>query len=151
MFLKGYDEFDLNYDLNQIPKYSLPDPLTLTDGNKIQSTEEWKNVQRKKLINLFSNNLYGKIPGRFKNFKIITKSIDKKFFDSLATKKEIRIEFNNKIFIDLLIFTPNNISKPCPMFLGMNFFGNHTISNEYITPVSKRLTLETDIDYQKKK
>ena len=150
MFLKEYDEFDLNYNLNKIPKYTLPDPLTLANGNKIQSTEEWKNLQRKKLINLFSNNLYGKIPGRFKNFKIITKSIDKEFFDSLATKKEIRIEFNNKIFIDLLIFTPNNISKPCPMFLGMNFFGNHTISNEYITPVSKRLTLETDIDYQKK-
>jgi hypothetical protein len=150
MFLKKYDEFDLNYNLNKIPKYTLPDPLTLANGNKIQSTEEWKNLQRKKLINLFSNNLYGKIPGRFKNFKIITKSIDKEFFDSLATKKEIRIEFNNKIFIDLLIFTPNNISKPCPMFLGMNFFGNHTISNEYITPVSKRLTLETDINYQKK-
>ena len=32
----------------------------------------------------------------------------------------------------------------------MNFFGNHTISNEYIAPVSKRLSLETDINYQKK-
>ena len=150
MQLKEYDEFDLNYNLDKIPNYILPDPLRLSDGSIVKSAEEWKFVQRKKLINLFSNNLYGKIPGQFKNFKITTKSVDNKFLNSLATKKEIRIQFNNKIFIDLLILTPNNVSKPCPIFLGMNFFGNHTISNEYIAPVSKRLSLETDINYQKK-
>ena len=100
----------------------MPDPLRLSDGNIVKSAEEWKFVQRKKLINLFSNNLYGKIPGQFKNFKITTKSVDNKFLNSLATKKEIRIQFNNKIFIDLLILTPNNVSKPCRIFLGMNFW-----------------------------
>ena len=150
MFLKDYDEFDLCYDLDKIPNYTLPNPLTTRSGKKIKSTEEWKNIQRKELINLFSNNLYGNIAGKFKNFKIITKTVDNKFFNSLATKKEIRIEFNDKIFIDLLLFTPNHLSKPCPVFLGMNFFGNHTLSNDYITPVSKRLILETDINYQKK-
>ena len=94
MFLKDYDEFDLSYDLNKIPNYDLPNPLKLKNGKKITSIEQWKNIQRKELINLFSNNLYGEIPGKFKNFKIINKSIDKEFFNSLATKKEIRIHFN---------------------------------------------------------
>ena len=76
MFLKDYDEFDLSYDLNKIPNYDLPNPLKLKNGKKITSTEQWRNIQRKELINLFSNNLYGKIPGKFKNFKIINKSID---------------------------------------------------------------------------
>jgi len=150
MFLNNYDEFDLSYDLEKISNYTLPDPLTKLSGEKIRSIEEWKNIQRKELINLISNNLYGKIPGKFKKLKIIHKSVDKECFNSLATKKEIRIEFNNKLFIDLLLFTPNHLSKPCPIFLGMNFFGNHTLSNDYITPVSKRLILKTDINYQKK-
>ena len=150
ILLNDYDEFDLCYDLEKIPNYTLPDPLTTESGKKIQSIEEWNNIQRKYLINLFSNNLYGKIPGKLKDFKIIDKSVDKNLFNSLATKKEIRIEFNNKLFIDLLLFLPNHISKPCPIFLGMNFFGNHTLSKDCITPVSQRLILETDINYQRK-
>tara|TARA_B100000989_G_scaffold65157_1_gene45251 strand:+ start:11349 stop:12860 length:1512 start_codon:yes stop_codon:yes gene_type:complete len=150
MLLDNYDEFDLNYNLEKIPQYTLPDPLLLSNGNKIKSIEEWEVIQREKIISLFSDNLYGKIPGKFNNVEIIIKSVDKNFFNSLATKKEVQIKFNDKIFIDLLIFIPNNQPSPSPIFFGMNFFGNHTISNENITTVSKRLTMETDINYQKK-
>ena len=48
--VKEYDEFDLSYDLEKIPKYTLPDPLTTKNGNKIKSIEEWENIQRKELI-----------------------------------------------------------------------------------------------------
>ena len=104
------------YDLKKIPDYILPDPLILTNGIKIKSIDEWKNVRRKELINLFSHNLYGYIPGKIKNFKLSYQSIDKNFLDSLATKKEIRIYLNNEIFIDLLIVTPNNLSKSTKLY-----------------------------------
>ena len=52
MFLKGYDEFDLSYNLEKIPNYTLPDPLTTRSGSKINSTEEWENIQRKRSIYL---------------------------------------------------------------------------------------------------
>ena len=149
MFLEDYDEFNLSYDLKKIPNFNLPDPLRLLNGDKITSSEQWKNTRRKELIDLFSNNLYGCIPNKFKNFKVNVKSIDKNFFDSLATKKEVRIEFNEKIFIDLLIILPNNLSKVSPVFLGMNFFGNHSISKENIASISERIILESDIEYQK--
>ena len=29
--------------------------------------------------------------------------------------------------MNILIFLPKNIDKPVPLFLGMNFYGNHTI------------------------
>ena len=151
MFLKDHDEFNLLYDLEKIPNYNLPDPLITKNGNKIKNEEEWKNIQRNELINLLADNLYGHIPGKFENLKVITKSIDENFFNSLAIKKEIRIQFNDKVFIDLLIFLPNNVSEAVPIFLGMNFFGNHSISKDNITPVSERMILESDINYQKKK
>jgi len=150
MLLRDYNEFDLTYDLNSISDYTLPDPLISKEGKKIISNDEWKNIQKKELINIFSKNLYGSIPGKFKDFEILEKSIDKNFLDSLATKREIRIKFNDQMFIDLLVFTPNNISNPTPIFLGMNFFGNHSISDNNIANVSKRILLESDIKYQMK-
>ena len=65
MLLDDYDEFNLNYDLDKIPKYELPNPLILSNGSKISSREQWENVGRKELINLFCHNLYGHIPGKF--------------------------------------------------------------------------------------
>ena len=149
MFLKDYDEFELSYDKNKIPKYTLPDPLISSNGKKVKSINEWNNTRRKELINLFSNNLYGQIPGKFKKFKIINKKTDKSFLNSLATKKEIRIQFNEKLFIDLLIFIPNNIVKPIPIFLGMNFFGNHSIVEDDEVEISERIILESNLTYQK--
>ena len=149
MLLNDYNEFDLSYDLDKIPKYTLPNPLILSNGKKIKSLDEWKDIHRQELINLFSHNLYGFIPGKLKDLKISYQSINTKYLNSLATKKEIRIHFNKKIFIDLLIITPNNLVKSSPIFLGMNFFGNHSISKDNISQISKRIILETDIDYQK--
>ena len=150
MLLNDYDEFDLSYDLDKIPQYTLPNPLELSSGKIIKSLDHWNNVRRQELINLFSYNLYGYIPGKIQNIKISHQSTNKNFLNSLATKKEIRIHFNEELFIDLLIITPNNLFKSSPIFLGMNFFGNHSISTDDITPISKRISLETNIDYQKK-
>ena len=150
MLLNDYDEFDLSYDLNKIPNYTLPDPLINSNGKKIKSLDEWNDFRRQELINLFSNHLYGYIPGKLKDLKITYQSINTNFLNSLATKKEIRIHFDKEIFIDLLIITPNNLVKSSPIFLGMNFFGNHSISKDNITQTSKRIILETSIDYQKK-
>ena len=150
MLLDDYDEFDLNYDLDKVPKHDLPNPLIFKNGSKITSQEQWKDVCRKELINLFCDNLYGHIPGKFKDLKVSILSIDKNFLNSLATKKEIRIHLNKKIFIDLLIFLPNNLSRPKPIFLGMNFFGNHSISKENIASTSERISLESNISFQKK-
>ena len=150
MLLNDYDEFDLSYDLNKIPNYTLPDPLINSNGKKIKSLDEWNDFRRQELINLFSNHLYGYIPGKLKDLKITYQSINTNFLNSLATKKEIRIHFDKEIFIDLLIITPNNLVKSSPIFLGMNFFGNHSISKDNITQTSKRIILETSIDYQRK-
>jgi len=149
MLLDDYDEFDLNYNLENIPQYDLPSPLILKDGSKITSKDQWINEQREKLLNLFSTNLYGHIPGKFKDLKISTISIDDKFLDSLATKKEIRIHLSKNLFIDLLTILPNNSSVAKPVFLGMNFFGNHSISKDNIANISQRIAFESSIDMQK--
>ena len=31
-----------NYDESKVPQYELPDPLTMSDGTKVTTAEQWK-------------------------------------------------------------------------------------------------------------
>ena len=42
---KGY-----NYDESKVPKYSLPDPLTLLSGRKVTDAETWKSKRRPEIL-----------------------------------------------------------------------------------------------------
>ena len=51
-----------NYDQNDIPPYTLPDPLVMQDGRKVTSAEMWYKERRPELVNLFKDNIYGRVP-----------------------------------------------------------------------------------------
>jgi hypothetical protein len=51
-----------NYDQEDIPPYTLPDPLTMQDGRKVTTAEMWYKERRPELINLFKDNIYGRVP-----------------------------------------------------------------------------------------
>lgn len=123
-------EFVPNYDESKIPDYTLPELLISKNGQKVKSAEQWENFRRAEILNEFRNQVYGQIPsGDFEVEIKIIKEID--VFDGKAIMKEVRMTYkkNNKsISMDMLIFLPKSTS-PLPMFLGLNFYGNHTILN----------------------
>ncbi len=43
--------------------------------------------------------------------------------------------------MELLIFIPAHATKPVPLFLGMNFFGNQSINNDSSIPITKSYVL----------
>jgi hypothetical protein len=51
-----------NYDEDDIPPYTLPDPLVMQDGRKVTSAEMWYKERRDELVNLFKDNIYGRVP-----------------------------------------------------------------------------------------
>jgi hypothetical protein len=51
-----------NYDQSDIPPYTLPDPLTMQDGRKVTSADMWYKERRPELVNLFKDNIYGRVP-----------------------------------------------------------------------------------------
>jgi hypothetical protein len=51
-----------NYDQDDLPPYSLPDPLVMKDGRRVTSAEMWYKERRPELINLFKDNIYGRVP-----------------------------------------------------------------------------------------
>ena len=51
-----------SYDLEDIPPYTLPDPLIMRDGRKVTSAEMWFKERRPEIMNLFKDYIYGRVP-----------------------------------------------------------------------------------------
>ena len=120
-----------NYDESEVPDYTLPDPLALEDGTEVETPEQWRERRRPEILRLFESYVYGKTPGgRPEAMRWEVRSVDEEALDGAATRKQIRILFSGDEGgprMDLLLYTPNDAEGPVPVFLGLNFRGNHTI------------------------
>jgi pimeloyl-ACP methyl ester carboxylesterase len=109
-----------NYYEENVPAYILPDVLTTTDGRKVSSSRLWNTVRRPEIIELFRKNVYGRVPETpyTKSFRVV--NMDRNAIDGAATLKlvDITITADGKtLVIHLTLFTPNNVTKPVPVFL----------------------------------
>lgn len=118
------------YDEALVPAYQLPDPLILTDGDKITSAQQWESLRRPQILALFEQHVYGKVPAAIP-LRSELLSIDRAALQGLATRREVRIYFHTSSpqpRMDLLFYLPNAATtKPVPLFLGLNFRGNHAV------------------------
>lgn len=110
---------DINYYEGNVPAYSLPDPLVNLNGKKILTNEEW-NMRRNEILELFRTNVFGRVPETSYLEKFRINNLNPSAIDGTATLKEIRIDIASEgksLTINLVLFTPNNIKKPVPVFL----------------------------------
>jgi hypothetical protein len=123
-------QFVPNYDESRVPDFTLPDLLLSDSKTKITNTEAWEKVRRPEILQLFQSEVYGKIPDTSIRISFEVAEDDPVALDGEAHRKQIKIIFSKneeKVVADLLIFLPAKAEKPIPMFLGYNFYGNHTI------------------------
>ncbi|CAN5823819.1 acetylxylan esterase [soil metagenome] len=121
------------YDEDKVPEYTLPDVLTTLDGSKVEDAETWKTKRRPEILELFRTHVYGKAPGRPESMRFVARPEDKKALGGKATRKEVTVLFTGEEDgpkMDLLIYVPNDADMPVPGFLGLNFFGNHTVLDD---------------------
>lgn len=107
-----------------VPAYTLPD---LFGGGKM-TVKKWEKKRRGQLIEQFEREMYGTSPGKPADLAFLETSRSENALGGLATRKEVRISFVDGEYIDLLLYVPRGRSGPVPAFLGVNFFGNHTIT-----------------------
>ena len=122
-----------NYDESKVPKYTLPDPLLMANGQKVADAKMWQTTRRPEILELFRTHVYGRSPGRPAKIKFEVTSLDRKALGGLATRKEISVFFTGKNDgpkMDILLYLPNDAKTRVPAFLGMNFEGNHTIHSD---------------------
>ncbi len=121
---------ETNYDEAKVPAYTLPDPLVLASGEKVRDADTWFKRRRPEIIKLFETEVYGRAPGRPPAMRFEVMSIDQRAFGGKAVRKQVTVYFTGKSNgpkMNILIYTPGTPSGPVPIFLGLNFRGNHTI------------------------
>ena len=124
----------LNYDESAIQPYKVSSPLEKEDGTKVASVAEWEQSRRSKIIELFKKELYGEVPPMPDQVEYKEISCKKDALNGKAVRKEIDMVFTMKNgkshTVPVLIYLPAGATGKVPVFLNLNFKGNHTITNE---------------------
>jgi len=120
---------DVIYDEDLVPHYVLPDPLTFPNGAPVTTAAAWVE-RRREILALFEHHVYGVLPGKPERMNFELTSVDESALSGMATRKEVTVHFagnGNTASMDILIYLPNDRTRPVPVFAGLNFMGNHTI------------------------
>jgi hypothetical protein len=124
----------INLDESKVGTYTLPDPLLLVSGRKVNSSDEWHRDRRPELLHIFETQVYGAVPRPAQPIvpSIQVRSEDKNALGGTAVRRQLSILFSDKSdgpHMDLLIYLPKTADRShrVPVFLGLNFDGNHTI------------------------
>lgn len=131
-FAQTEEAFVPNYDEGMVPAFTLPDPLQTFEGMPIRSTEDWETEGRPELLEFFTQQVYGAIPG---NLGITSWELIEQSDDALAGKarrKQVKLRFEQNgrsLDCHLLMHLPKS-TQPTPVFLGYNFYGNHTVTTD---------------------
>ena len=129
-------------EVSKLPQQSsLPDPLVMLNGQHVQTTNQWNQERRQELRALFEHYMYGPIPASLAHLqpKLLGQYPD--FLDGKATIKLITLETGSSHRdaprIDLMLIVPNLRRAPAPVFLAMNFCGNHTLTQDPRVPLTR--------------
>lgn len=123
-------QFEPNYDESKVPQFVVTDPLLTFKLKKIKNAKDWEKKRRPELEKYFTQNMFGEIPEelKIKSFEVVEKSNNA--FNGKAKRKQVELSFekNGKTLdFTILLYLPVNVPK-APVFIGYNFYGNHTVS-----------------------
>lgn len=143
-----------NYDESRVPAYSLPEILTNNDGGSVVNRRQWEKVRRPEILDLFTEHMFGRVPCDVIDelrFAVIERGLA---LQGRAQRLQTRIYFdpvNDHPAVDILIYIPVDVTQrnSCPMFLGLNFMGNHTVTHDPEVSITKSwVRNRSEIGYQ---
>lgn len=125
--------FPVNYAEDSVGTYVLPDPLTMSNGQKVSDTKTWTQKRRPELVKLFEEIEYGKMPPRpaDMHFNVFDKGTPA--FNGKAIRKQVTVYFTKDTTehkLDLLIYLPFNTLKAVPLLLNISFAANNQITDD---------------------
>ena len=126
--------------VEQLPaNTNLPDPLVMISGRRVASSNEWFQARRPELKTLFQHYVYGSIPPKPEHTQARVQGEFSDFLDGRATLKLVTLETGPAPAprIDLLMVIPRRQPAPAPVFLAMNFCGNHALTPDPRVPLAR--------------
>lgn len=133
-------QFVANYDEGKVGTYSLPDPLVTQDGRRVTTARMWREVRRPEIVRLFESQVYGKSAPAPRSIEYEVVSSDATALGGKAIRRLVTIwpaAKKNAPQMHLLLYLPKNSKGRVPVFLGLNFTGNHTIDKDPGIPLAE--------------
>jgi hypothetical protein len=113
----------------------------MLNGQHVKGTNQWDQERRPELRALFEHYMYGPIPSSPPRLqpKMLGRYDD--FLDGNATLKLVSLETGSSQpaapRIDLMLVVPNHRRAQAPVFLAMNFCGNHALTSDPRVPLTR--------------
>jgi hypothetical protein len=126
------------YDESTVPEYTLPPLLTDAAGQEIATETAWR-ARRSELLDRFRDEVYGTFPAA--GIRAWPEAVRREAgaLCGLADRKLVRLVLSNgtdTLYADLLLYLPAARTGRVPVFLGLNFSGNHTVHVDPAIPVT---------------
>ena len=123
---------DVISDESKVPEYKLPDVLTRFNGSKVKSEKVWFKKQRPEILKVFTNEVYGKVPGELHISDVKIRETSDHAVNGMAIRKQLSLFFrkgDRNLEVNVLMYLPK-LNKKAPVFLAYNFTGNHAVYND---------------------
>ena len=118
-----------NYDESKVGRYSLPDPLILSNGKPVRDAAAWKTLRRPELIHLYETEIYGRFPPSAPKVEWRVVETSAQAQDGKALLKRVVGNGAGIPGIRLDVFTPAAAKSPVPIILLLNFRSNDPSQN----------------------
>lgn len=128
----SFAQFETNYDESKVPQFEVPKVLTTFNNEKVTTSQEWIEKRKPELVNFFENQVFGKVPGDLDTITFKVLETDENALDGKAIRKQVQVSlFKNEksLRFNLLLYLPKSATA-VPVFLGYNFYGNHSITTD---------------------
>lgn len=128
-----------NYDESKIPPFVLPDALTCADASKVTTADQWTKKRRPELLQIFADQMFGNVPAAASKLNVQTVKVEEgEALGGMAIRRQINLivaksdkvtDKTPHLVLRLLLYIPKS-NRPVPAFVGLNFGGNQTISDD---------------------
>jgi len=115
-----------NYDEARVPAYELPPLLVSADGGRVRDAAGWEK-RRGEIRSLLESQMFGRAPGRPALLTFAVDAIDKAALGGKAIRKQVSIHTAGRTF-NLLLYLPARAARPVPVFVGLGFDPNQSVS-----------------------
>jgi len=145
----------VNYEESKANPYpNLPDPLTLKNGKKVTTPDQWWNERRPEIVEDFDREVYGRVPKNVPKVTWkITSTTEEKVGDIPAITKKLAGHVDNtkcpqiNVDIQLTLTTPVHAKGQVPVMMEFGFGG---FGPRPGVPLSKAVTKKAGDASQKK-
>ncbi len=139
-------DYDMpNYDVEKIAPYTLEDPLTFVNGDRVKTPEEWK-LRRREILDIFAREMFGKEPPSPESV------VFEKFEENLEALGGFAVRTQYKMYfkadksgpcINWLLLRPRHIKTPVPVIMFLNFRGNFEMVPDKEIPIMTEWVIDS--------